>query len=66
MMNFLMLLVAAAGTSSLGACTHLSAQPQAQHQLIVVHSRKAGQGDFRICDDGRVLVYPASHPKSCI
>jgi hypothetical protein len=66
MMNFFMLLVAAAGTSSLGACSHIAAaQPQAEHQLIVVHARKGEQGDFRICDDGRVLVYPASHPKSC-
>jgi hypothetical protein len=65
MMNLFMLLVAAAGTSSLGACSHIAAQPQAEHQLIVVHARKGEQGDFRICDDGRVLVYPASHPKSC-
>lgn len=65
MMNFLMLLVAAAGTSSLGACSHIAAQPQAQRPVIVVHSPKGEQGDFRICDDGRVLVYPASHPKSC-
>ncbi len=65
MLNFFMLLVAAAGTSSLGACSHIAVQPQAEHQLIVVHARKGEQGDFRICDDGRVLVYPASHPKSC-
>lgn len=65
MMNFLMLLVAAAGTSSLGACSHVAAQPQAERPVIVAHSRKGGQGDFRICDDGRVLIYPADHPKSC-
>lgn len=67
MMNFLMLLVAAAGTSSLGACSHIAAQPRAQARrpVIVAHSPKSEQGDFRICDDGRVLVYPASHPKAC-
>ncbi|HKR43067.1 MAG TPA: hypothetical protein VJU59_25880 [Paraburkholderia sp.] len=65
MMNFVMLLVAAAGTSPLGACTHMHLGPQAEAPVIVVHSPKGEQGDFRICDDGRVLVYPASHPKSC-
>ena len=65
MMNFLMLLVAAAGTSTLGACTHAQLRPQAETPVIVVHSPKGEQGDFRICDDGRVLVYLASHPKSC-
>ncbi|WP_321936163.1 hypothetical protein [Paraburkholderia sp. J8-2] len=65
MMNFLMLLIAAAGTSSLGACTQAPLRPQAEAAVIVVHSPKGEQGDFRICDDGRVLVYPASHPKSC-
>jgi hypothetical protein len=65
MMNFLMLLVAAAGTSSLTACTHAQLRQQAEKPVIVVHSPRREQGDFRICDDGRVLVYPASHPKSC-
>ncbi|CAB3808853.1 hypothetical protein LMG28688_06863 [Paraburkholderia caffeinitolerans] len=65
MLNFFMLLVAAAGTSSLGACTHAPLRQQAQAPVIVVHSPRGEQGDFRICDDGRVLVYPASHPKSC-
>ena len=32
---------------------------------IVVHAPRGEQGDFRICDDGRVLVFPAKHPKSC-
>ena len=65
MMNFLMPLVAAAGASTLGACTHAQVQPQAEKPVIVAHSPRREQGDFRICDDGRVLVYPASHPKSC-
>ncbi|CAG9207812.1 MULTISPECIES: hypothetical protein [Paraburkholderia] len=65
MMNFLMLLVAAAGTSSLTACGNAPAMPKADRTVIVVHSPKREQGDFRICDDGRVLVFPANHPKSC-
>jgi len=65
MMNFLMLLMAAAGTSSLGACTPATVRPQATHPTIVVHATRGEQGDFRICDDGRVLVFPAKHPKSC-
>ncbi|MBB2984244.1 hypothetical protein FHX57_007375 [Paraburkholderia tropica] len=65
MMNFLMLLVAAAGTSSLTACGNAPAMPKADRTVIVVHSPKREQGDFRICDDGRVLVFPAGHPKSC-
>ncbi|MEI7298318.1 hypothetical protein SB783_36430 [Paraburkholderia sp. SIMBA_009] len=39
--------------------------PKADRTVIVVHSPKREQGDFRICDDGRVLVFPAGHPKSC-
>ncbi|WP_434667866.1 hypothetical protein P5W99_36285 [Paraburkholderia sp. A3BS-1L] len=65
MMNFLMLLVAAAGTSSLTACTHAQLRHQVEKPVIVVHSPRREQGEFSICDDGRVLVYPASHPKSC-
>jgi hypothetical protein len=65
MMNFLMLLAAAAGTSSLSACTLSPALPQPVRPTVVVHAPKGEQGDFRICDDGRVLVFPASHPKSC-
>ena len=65
MMNFLMLLIAAAGTSSLGACTPATVRPQAAHPTILVLAPRGEQGDFRICDDGRVLVYPAKHPKSC-
>ena len=65
MMNFLMLLIAAAGTSSLGACTPATVRPQATHPTIVVHAPQGEQGDFRICDDGRVLVFPAKHPKCC-
>ncbi|WP_321817907.1 MULTISPECIES: hypothetical protein [unclassified Paraburkholderia] len=65
MMNFFMLLVAAAGTSSLGACSQIAMQPQVQRPLIVIHSPKGEQGDFRLCDDGRVIVFPVNHPKSC-
>ena len=65
MMNFLMLLITAAGTSSLGVCTPATLRAQPAHPVIVVHAPKSEQGDFRICDDGRVLVFPARHPKPC-
>ena len=61
MMNFLMLLIAAAGTSSLGACTPATVRPQRSSCT----PPGGEQGDFRVCDDGRVLVFPAKHPKSC-
>ncbi|MFL9911891.1 hypothetical protein [Paraburkholderia sp. RL17-337-BIB-A] len=65
MQNLLMLLMAA-GSSSLCACT---TQPQANvarpRPVIVVQKPRGEPGDFTICADGRVLVYPASHPKSC-
>lgn len=64
-MNFLMLLAAATGTLSLGACSHAQVHSQADQPMIVVHSPKGKQGNFRICDDGRVLVYPVRYPKSC-
>ncbi|MGF6969540.1 hypothetical protein OKW43_006635 [Paraburkholderia sp. WC7.3g] len=65
MQNLLMLLLAA-GSSSLSACT---AQPQAHvanpRPVIVVQNPRGERGDFTICPDGRVLVYPISQPKSC-
>jgi hypothetical protein len=67
MQNLLMLLIAA-GSSSLCACT---TQPQAHVDpvrpapTIVVHKPRGEQGDFIICKDGRVLVFPAAHPKTC-
>ncbi len=65
MQNLLMLLVAA-GSSSLCACT---AQPQVHAErpraVIVVQKPRGEPGDFTICPDGRVLVYPAAHPQSC-
>lgn len=65
MSNLLMLLIAAGGTS-LCACT---LQPQVQettvHPTIVVHPPKGEPGDFILCGDGRVLVFPLSHPQTC-
>jgi hypothetical protein len=65
MMNFLMLLVAAAGASSLSACAPSPMQPQPTRPMIIVHAPGGEQGDFRICEDGRVFVFPVSQPKSC-
>jgi hypothetical protein len=65
MSNLLMLLIAA-GSSSLCAC---AAQPQARsaevRPAIVVREPKREAGDFTVCKDGRVLVFPASHPLRC-
>jgi hypothetical protein len=67
MTNLLMLLIAA-GSSSLCAC---SSQPQAgtattDHVArIVVQAPKGEPGDFVLCKDGRVLVFPVAHPKTC-
>ncbi|MGF6637199.1 hypothetical protein OKW35_000234 [Paraburkholderia sp. MM5477-R1] len=65
METFLMLLFAA-GTSSLCACT---AAPQTHvataRPVIVVHAPRGEPGDFRVCPDGRVITYPLSHPKTC-
>ncbi|CAB3807992.1 hypothetical protein LMG28614_06709 [Paraburkholderia ultramafica] len=65
MQNLLMLLIAA-GSSSLCACTN---QPQARaaspQPVIAVQKPKGEPGDFTICADGRVLVYSTRHPKSC-
>ncbi|TDN59006.1 hypothetical protein [Paraburkholderia sp. BL10I2N1] len=65
MSNLLMLLIVA-GSSSLCAC---AAQPQARSvdvkPPIVVHQPKRESGDFTVCKDGSVLVFPASHPLRC-
>jgi hypothetical protein len=66
MSNFLMLLIAAAGTSSLCACTNMQqAHVQPFGPTIVVQPPKRDAGDFLICKDGRVLVFTDSHPKTC-
>jgi hypothetical protein len=65
MENLLMLLIAA-GSSSLCACTsQQQAHVEQPKPLIVVHQPRGEQGDFVLCKDGRVLVFPATHPKSC-
>ncbi|MFL9937039.1 hypothetical protein P0D88_50835 [Paraburkholderia sp. RL18-103-BIB-C] len=64
MQNLLMLLIAA-GSSSLCACTTQPAHAAGLRPVVVVQRPKGEPGDFTICPDGRVLVYPASHPKSC-
>ncbi|SEI20869.1 hypothetical protein [Paraburkholderia hospita] len=67
-MNNLLMLLIAAGSSSLCACT---SQPQARPEqarpvpTIVVQKPKGEPGDFVLCKDGRVLVFPARHPKTC-
>jgi hypothetical protein len=66
MSSFLILLIAAAGTSSLCACSaETRARPPETRPLIVIQHPKGEQGDFTICNDGRVLVFPVAHPKSC-
>jgi hypothetical protein len=64
-MQSLLMVLIAASSSALYACT---TQPQAHaagpRPVIVVQRPKGEPGDFTICPDGRVLVYPASHPKS--
>ncbi|MFM0700712.1 hypothetical protein [Paraburkholderia sediminicola] len=65
MQNLLMLLVAA-GSSSLCACTvQRQVHTARPRPVIVVHEPRGEPGDFTICSDGRMLVYPVSHPKSC-
>jgi hypothetical protein len=67
MQNLLMLLIAAGGTS-LCACT---SQPQAHVEqtkaatTIVVRKPRGEPGDFVLCKDGSVLVFPAANPKNC-
>ncbi|AUT75510.1 hypothetical protein C2L64_44815 [Paraburkholderia hospita] len=66
-MNNLLMLLIAAGSSSLCAC---SSQPQRVETArpvptIVVQQPKGEPGDFVLCKDGRVLVFPAAHPKTC-
>lgn len=67
MSNFLMLLIAAGGSASLCACTTAlpDATPTGFRPTIVVHEPAGEKGDFIICNDGRVLVFPVSHPKTC-
>jgi hypothetical protein len=55
MENLLMLLIAA-GSSSLCACTtQQQAHVEQPKPLIVVHQPRGEQGDFVLCKDGRVL-----------
>ncbi|REE07225.1 hypothetical protein B0G71_7708 [Paraburkholderia sp. BL27I4N3] len=67
-MQNLMMLLLAAGSSTLCACT---IQPQAQPQpsrhisTIVIQQPRGEPGDFILCNDGRVLVFPVAHPKTC-
>ena len=67
MQNLLVLLIAA-GSSSLCACTiEPQAQPaQPRHvSTIVIQQPRGEPGDFILCNDGRVLVFPLAHPKTC-
>ncbi|MGF6997455.1 hypothetical protein P3T25_005832 [Paraburkholderia sp. GAS32] len=67
-MNNLLMLLIAAGSSSLCACT---IEPQAQPgpsrhvSTIVIQQPRGEPGDFILCNDGRVLVFPVAHPKTC-
>ncbi|MBN3760869.1 hypothetical protein [Burkholderia sp. Ac-20365] len=47
------------------ACTTAAPTPVASRSTIVVVQPKGEQGDFILCQDGRVLVFPVSHPKTC-
>jgi hypothetical protein len=63
MENILYLIVAA----SLCGCKAMAPtqQPQVKRSVIVVEQPKGEPGDFVICKDGRLLVFPVSHPKTC-
>ncbi|MFM0082900.1 hypothetical protein P0D72_29110 [Paraburkholderia sediminicola] len=66
MSNFLMLLLAAAGSSSLCACSaNVPLTKPAARPAIVIRQPKGEQGDFVLCNDGRVLVFAVSHPETC-
>lgn len=67
MSNFLMLLIAAGGSAGLCSCStpvH-EVRPTGFRPSIVVHEPAGEKGDFIICNDGRVLVFPVSDPKTC-
>ncbi|PNE59411.1 hypothetical protein A8H39_03560 [Paraburkholderia fungorum] len=66
MPNILMVLIVAMAGSSLCACS-VSSQTRSPdfRSKIVVHEPAASQGDFVLCKDGRVLVFPVSHPMTC-
>jgi hypothetical protein len=42
-----------------------TSQLSATKPTITVQPPRGEAGDFIICDDGRVLVFAVSHPKSC-
>jgi len=67
-MNNLLMLLIAAGSSSLCACSSqppLGVDTARRVSTIVVQQPRGEPGDFVLCKDGRVLVFPAAHPKTC-
>jgi len=61
------LITATALCALLCACAggDLLAQQTPAKPTIVVQPPRGEPGDFVLCNDGRVLVFAASHPKSC-
>jgi hypothetical protein len=62
MENLAFLIVAA----SLCGCHAVSMDESAvKRSVIVIQQPKGEPGDFVICKDGRLLVFPVAHPKTC-
>jgi hypothetical protein len=63
---FFLLLIVAGGGSSLCACSNQAqVHTERQKPSIVVVQPRGEPGDFILCEDGRVLTFPVSHPKTC-
>ena len=64
MSNLLMLIIAARGWL-LCACTQATPVQHAAVRSLIVAYRQPAKADFRLCKDGRVLVFPDGHPQDC-
>ncbi|MFP3637565.1 hypothetical protein [Paraburkholderia sp. SIMBA_054] len=52
--------------ATLMGCTAVQpAQAPTTRPSIVITQPKGEPGDFILCEDGRVLVFPLRHPKTC-
>lgn len=49
----------------LGACVSAPPSSAKPPSVITVMPPRGEPGDFRICPDGRVIVFPVSHPLDC-
>ncbi|OLL27620.1 hypothetical protein BTH42_31805 [Burkholderia sp. SRS-W-2-2016] len=67
-MQNLLLLLYVAGHPSLSAYPANAAariEPATPAPTIVARQPRGEPGDFVLCKDGRVLVFPAAHPQTC-